>query len=168
MCHMSRATCHTSRVRCQVSQVNCNFFSSSFFFLSFLQSCGASWRRVCYQRGLPRLVINGLVRLKEFFWKIVNEKKLALSARDGHERSSSNLTWLVNGRAPVQSQVALYWTLDSFASCTCVKEWRKKRSYHILRLVLLLIFILNLMLPWKRNLHYVIQLIYHLLSVLLH
>ena len=39
MCHVSRVSCHIS------------FFSSF-----FLQSGEASWWRVCYQRGLPRLV----------------------------------------------------------------------------------------------------------------
>ena len=43
---MSVVTCHMSCVMCQVS----------FLFLFFLQSGGASWWRVCYQRSLPRLV----------------------------------------------------------------------------------------------------------------
>ena len=69
MCHVSRVTCHLSRVTCQ----------NIFFFLHFFlkeeekkeqdkkkkktcilkkigQSGGASRWRVCYQRGLPRLV----------------------------------------------------------------------------------------------------------------
>ena len=44
-------TCHLSYVRCQVSGVRCHFFH---FF--FLQNVGACQGRVCYQRGLPRLV----------------------------------------------------------------------------------------------------------------
>ena len=36
-------------VTCRVSHVTCNFFF-------FLQCCEAYWWRVCYQRGLPRLV----------------------------------------------------------------------------------------------------------------
>ena len=44
-CHVSHVMCPVSRVRCQVSH-----------FYLFLQSGGASWWRVCYQRGLPRLV----------------------------------------------------------------------------------------------------------------
>ena len=54
---MSRVTCHISRVTCHVSGVTCHFF----LFL-FLQSGGASWWRVCYQRGLLRLVFNCLLK----------------------------------------------------------------------------------------------------------
>ena len=49
-------TCHMSGVRCQVSRVTCLFFF--FFFFFFGQKVGASRWRVCYQRGLPRLVFN--------------------------------------------------------------------------------------------------------------
>ena len=42
-------TCPLSHVTCHVSHV---FF--------FLQSCGASPWRVCYQRGLPRLVLSDI------------------------------------------------------------------------------------------------------------
>ena len=38
--HVSHVRCHMSRVRCHVRW----------------QSCGTIWWRVCYQRGLPRLV----------------------------------------------------------------------------------------------------------------
>ena len=50
-CHMSHVMCQVSGVRCQVSHVI--FFILLFF---FLQSGEASRWRVCYQRGLPRLV----------------------------------------------------------------------------------------------------------------
>ena len=41
MCHMSRVTCHMSQ----------------FFFYFFFGQSGEAYRwRVCYQRGLPRLV----------------------------------------------------------------------------------------------------------------
>ena len=43
---MSRVTCHVSRVTCHMS----------LFSFSFGQSGEAYWWRVCYQRGLPRLV----------------------------------------------------------------------------------------------------------------
>ena len=49
MCHMSRVTCHVSYV----------------LFSFFLRVCGASRWRVCYQRGLPRLVF---IRLVIFQW----------------------------------------------------------------------------------------------------
>ena len=46
MCHMSRTTCHI-------------LYSFIFFYFSYIffskQSGGASWLRVCYQRGLSRL-----------------------------------------------------------------------------------------------------------------
>ena len=48
MCHMSCVTRHMSHFKYQVSHVKFNFC---------LQSCGASWWRVCYQRGIPRLVL---------------------------------------------------------------------------------------------------------------
>ena len=46
-CHVSGVTCHMSHVTCQMSDVTCQIF-----FLSGEDSQG----RVCYQRGLPRLV----------------------------------------------------------------------------------------------------------------
>ena len=45
MCHMSCVTCHMSHVRCHMSGVTC-----------FRKSGGGSRWRVCYHRGLPRLV----------------------------------------------------------------------------------------------------------------
>ena len=62
-CQVSGVTCQVSGVRCQVSHVRCHmshvtcqvlhvFFSSSFWG----QSGRVSLWRVCYQRGLPRLV----------------------------------------------------------------------------------------------------------------
>ena len=46
---------------CRLSSVACNYF-----YLFFLQS-GAASRRVCYQRGLPRLVyIKCVIRLASF------------------------------------------------------------------------------------------------------
>ena len=53
MCHMSDVTCLVSGVTCQVSGVMCIFV---FIFFFFKQSDGASCWRVCYPRGLPRLV----------------------------------------------------------------------------------------------------------------
>ena len=59
--HVSHITCHKSGVRCQVSGVRCQISGvrchmSNFF----LQSAGVSQWRVCYQRGLPRLVLISL------------------------------------------------------------------------------------------------------------
>ena len=52
-CLVSHVTCHMSRFTCRVSHVFCLLFFS--FFLK--QSGGASWWRVCYQWGLPRVVL---------------------------------------------------------------------------------------------------------------
>ena len=51
--HMAGVTCHMSRATCHVSGVTRHV---PFFLLLFGQSCGACRRRVCYRRGLPRLV----------------------------------------------------------------------------------------------------------------
>ena len=55
MCHVSRVTCHMSRVTCHMSHVMCHMSRVTFFFF-FGQSGEAYLWRVCYQRGLPRLV----------------------------------------------------------------------------------------------------------------
>jgi hypothetical protein len=60
-CHVSRVTCHVSRVTCHMSRVTCHvfffFFFNFFFFFFFFGKSGEAYRgRVCYQRGLPRLV----------------------------------------------------------------------------------------------------------------
>ena len=48
-CHVSRVTCHVSCVTCHVSHV--------IFFCLFFGQSGEAYRwRVCYQRGLLRLV----------------------------------------------------------------------------------------------------------------
>ena len=70
--HVSDVTCHLSRVTCQMSRV--------IFFLFFGQSGGASQWRVCYQRGLARLVSiinqmeNILYLLKETLSLLVKNK----------------------------------------------------------------------------------------------
>ena len=50
---MSRVKCHMSHVMCHMSQFFLEFF---FLIVLFLQSGEAYQWRVCYQRGLPRLV----------------------------------------------------------------------------------------------------------------
>ena len=59
MCHMSHVTCHMSRVSCQnifFTLFNKKIYVLFVFFNKFGQSGGASRWRICYQRGLPRLV----------------------------------------------------------------------------------------------------------------
>ena len=58
-CHVSRVTCHVSRVTCHMSRVTCHVSHVTFFFIYFFffWKSGEDYRwRVCYQRGLPRLV----------------------------------------------------------------------------------------------------------------
>ena len=56
-CHVSHVTCHVSRVTCHLSHVIFLFYIYIFFLRKKIgQSGGASRWRVCYQRGLPRLV----------------------------------------------------------------------------------------------------------------
>ena len=52
MCHMSCVTCNGPHVTCHTSHITHNFI----YFIYFLQSGEVSRCRVCYQRGLPRLV----------------------------------------------------------------------------------------------------------------
>ena len=50
MCDMSHVMCHMSRVSCRMSRVTYNFF---------YDRDGEAYRwRVCYQRGLPCLVLD--------------------------------------------------------------------------------------------------------------
>ena len=62
-CHVSRVTCHMSCVTCHMSHVTCHvskkkFFLFFFFYRKKMEKSGeASRLRVCYQRGLPRLVL---------------------------------------------------------------------------------------------------------------
>ena len=56
--HLSHITCPLSPVTCHVSYVMCHMLQYFLFFFSYFfgQSGEASRWRVCYQRGLPRLV----------------------------------------------------------------------------------------------------------------
>ena len=93
MCHMSHVTCHVSPVMCHVSHVKNIFFYISlnkkknkkkYTTKNIGQSGGASRWRVCYQRGLPRLVLNviqhlGQVQTPAVFtdlphWKYLTQK----------------------------------------------------------------------------------------------
>ena len=56
MCHMPFITYRMSRVACQVSRVTCHIPNIYKYIHFFLQVGGCTWLRVCFQRGLPRLV----------------------------------------------------------------------------------------------------------------
>ena len=68
-CQVSHVTCHVSHVTCHILRVICPIFC---IFLFFGQSSRASWLRVCYQRGLPRLVFLAWLLQKEFIQKVPN------------------------------------------------------------------------------------------------
>ena len=59
MCHVSCVMCHVSLIMCHMSPVTCHM--SLFFYPSekIGHSGGSSQWRVCYQWGLPRLVLKG-------------------------------------------------------------------------------------------------------------
>ena len=48
LCHVSHVTCHVSHVTCHMSNI--------YIYIFFGQNSEAYRWRVCYQRGLPRLV----------------------------------------------------------------------------------------------------------------
>ena len=57
MCHVSRVTCHLSHVTCQVSNKKKITNLKKWNFQNKIGKSGGAFRwRVCYQRGLPRLV----------------------------------------------------------------------------------------------------------------
>ena len=58
-CHVSYVRCHVSDVVCHVSHVTCHMSHVTiiYIFIYFGQSGEVYRWRVCYQRGLPRLVI---------------------------------------------------------------------------------------------------------------
>ena len=64
MCHVSRVMCHMSRVICHILNVTCHMSHVNFF---FLQSGEAYCWRVCFQRGLPRLVQEQSAKKKRFY-----------------------------------------------------------------------------------------------------
>ena len=53
-CHMSHDTCQVSHVTCYMSCVTCHV--SNLIFHIFVSGAAYRWR-VCYQSGLPRLVL---------------------------------------------------------------------------------------------------------------
>ena len=58
MCQMSRVTCHMSNVTCHMSHVPCHMSHvKKKPEKKIIQFVGASLWGVCYQRGLPRLVL---------------------------------------------------------------------------------------------------------------
>ena len=66
--HASHVTCHVSRVTCHMSRVTSHMshFFFFFFFFFFGQSGEAYRWRVCYQRGLPRLVSAMIAMIRQF------------------------------------------------------------------------------------------------------
>ena len=60
MCHLSCVMCHVSPVACHLSpikkKITCKKKNYIYPLEKIGQRGGPSWWRVCYQRGLPRLV----------------------------------------------------------------------------------------------------------------
>ena len=78
-CHLLHVRCQVSGVRCQVSGVRCQV--SHVFFLG---QCGEASRwRVCYQRGLPRLV---------FFWG--NKLTSSTNPEDFSRQSNQTMAYI--------------------------------------------------------------------------
>ena len=87
---MSGVTCHMSCVTCQVSGVMCHVSHVIFFLSSFFgKSGGASWWRVCSQRGLPRLVFIEFYGLRRE--EIFNKYHFVLSAQSCVKRSKTRI-----------------------------------------------------------------------------
>ena len=57
MCNVSHVMCHVSRVTCQKRFFLLHLFFHLFYLFFIKQSGGDSLWRVCYQRGLPCLVL---------------------------------------------------------------------------------------------------------------
>ena len=93
MCHLQRVTCHLSLVTCHLLHFTCHLSYLTFFQYIFLfikkkiwQICWASWWRVCYQRGLARLVIRVILTthalniINPYYWRqCINLKKILRS-----------------------------------------------------------------------------------------
>ena len=77
MSHVSCLMCHVSWVTCHLSHVTCpKFFTNIFYAKKYPleeieQNGGASRWRVCYQRGLPRLVLKPFIRAELNSWNIL-------------------------------------------------------------------------------------------------
>ena len=77
---MSHVTCHVSCVTCHVSHVMCHMPILLFIYF-FLGQLGEAYRwRVCYQRGLPRLVFFHVSTKTDLF--LEEEKKILQHACD--------------------------------------------------------------------------------------
>ena len=70
MCHVSRVTCHVSCVTCHMSHVTCHLSQKKQ--KKNGKSGEISRSRVCYQRGLPRLVLQTLPLLLEYFQNYIS------------------------------------------------------------------------------------------------
>ena len=117
MCHVSCVTCHVSHVTCHLSSVTChmsnknlqifNFFVSFFFCLKKkLLSGGARRWRVCYQRGLPRLVF---LKITHYFVYII-----LFSVAITSIKSSDTACDLLTGSSLYS--LASWWPLVSFVA----------------------------------------------------
>ena len=82
MCHMSSGTCLVSRVTCHMSHVRCHMLHIILYKKKFCikknknKNAGACQWRVCYQRGLPCLVLKTWKCVFLLWMKVNTTKKL--------------------------------------------------------------------------------------------
>ena len=88
-CHVSHVTCHESPVTCHLSPVTCHMSCVIFFNIlkKIGQSGGASWWRVGYQRGLPRLICICIQIISILIERVLHQR-FKISAE------YNNLTWI--------------------------------------------------------------------------
>ena len=107
ICHMSSVICHMSHVICRVSNVMCQV--SHFFG----PSGGASRARVCYQQGLPRLVVTEWRPDQKHYSVRKSPHKSSLFGRESNLNKVSRcshpcqISWVVRVSCPVQR---VQWT----------------------------------------------------------
>ena len=105
-CNMSPVMCHLWRVTCHMSPVTCIYL---FIYLKKIQlSVGASLWRVCYQRGLPHLVL----RYKVYFFLVLHH---LVPKYSGSQEASLTKDWLV--RKHIWSIVVFLYTIQPGKMC---------------------------------------------------
>ena len=139
--HLSHVPCHISHVTCHMSHVTCDIFS----FLFFLQIGETSRWRVCYQRGLPSLVLCLLMILSSLHCFVLTQLFCLHSAKVLHQNGLSShickfltqwklihstnislLSWIV--RLPVIEQIL---SKDISENCFLVPKMRTLSSCYV-------------------------------------
>ena len=113
-CHMSRVRCHVSGDRCHVSRVTCHRSKIYIYIFFFGQSGEASRWRVCYKRGLPRLVFLTVLTIgtSMFTWNVKNMYVHETRNKNKEKTSGHQLRWAGNT------------SLSSVGWCTVALGWK--------------------------------------------